>query len=75
MINNTDLVIGITFEDNPEDSGYINCNQRKFLNGDYVRYNMNMSLDCLAVPKCRLLIQLLVWRPNFETNTFEPDNS
>jgi YVTN family beta-propeller protein len=50
MINHTDPVTGITFEINPTDSGYINCNQREFLNGDYFRYAMNTSLVCLAIP-------------------------
>jgi YVTN family beta-propeller protein len=50
MINNTHAVIGVNFEVNPADSGYVNCNGRDFLNGDYFRYNVNTTLDCLAVP-------------------------
>jgi YVTN family beta-propeller protein len=50
MINKTEPVIGVTFEVNPADSGYINCNGKEFLNGDYFRYNINTTLDCLAVP-------------------------
>jgi YVTN family beta-propeller protein len=50
MINKTHPVIGLTFEVNPADSGYVNCNGREFLNGDYLRYNISTTLDCRAVP-------------------------
>jgi YVTN family beta-propeller protein len=50
MINNTHPVIGVTFEINPANSGYVNCNGKEFLNGDYFRYNINTTIDCLAVP-------------------------
>jgi YVTN family beta-propeller protein len=50
MINNTEPVIGVAFEINPANSGYVNCNGKEFSNGDYFRYNINTTLDCLAVP-------------------------
>jgi YVTN family beta-propeller protein len=50
MINGTVPVIGITFEIDPAESGYIICNEREFFNGDYVRYNISTPLDCRAVP-------------------------
>jgi YVTN family beta-propeller protein len=50
MISNSDPVMGLTFEVNPAESGYINCDRREFFDGDYFRYSINTTLDCLAVP-------------------------
>jgi YVTN family beta-propeller protein len=49
MINNADPLIGVRFEINPADSGYIRCNENEFSNGDYFRYGINTTLTCSAV--------------------------
>jgi YVTN family beta-propeller protein len=48
---NNNIIVGITFNINPEGSGEIYCNDRKISNNDYVNYVINTSLKCGAIAK------------------------
>jgi YVTN family beta-propeller protein len=47
-IYNDRLVSGITYNINPPNSGYLECNKKRIADDEYVRYHINEKVSCKA---------------------------